>query len=101
VAILVLATAMALRQMGIANEIVNLAFGLLLGAIAIAAAIAFGFGGRDLAGRELEAWVQRAKAGRLPESVTARPASALPPTPSTPAGAGDDRPMAPGQQPIS
>ena len=38
VAILVLAGAMALRQMGIANEIVNLAFGLLLGAIAVAAA---------------------------------------------------------------
>ena len=61
VAILVLAGAMALRQMGIANEIVNLAFGLLLGAVAVAAAIAFGFGGREVAGRELEHWVEQVK----------------------------------------
>src|SRR3954469_16838977 len=61
VAILLLAGAMALRQMGIANEIVNLAFGLLLGAVAVAAAIAFGFGGREIAGRELEHWVDEVK----------------------------------------
>ena len=62
VAILVLAGAMALRQMGIANEIVNLAFGLLLGAVAVAAALAFGFGGREVAGRELDDWVRQVKA---------------------------------------
>ena len=56
-AIIGLAIAMGLRQMGVANEIVNLAFGLLLGAIAVAAALAFGLGGRNIAGRELEAWV--------------------------------------------
>jgi hypothetical protein len=56
VAILVLAAAMALRQMGLANEIINLAFGLTLGAIAVALALAFGLGGRELAGRELEKW---------------------------------------------
>src|SRR3954469_1668943 len=61
VAILLLAGAMALRQMGIANEIVNLAFGLLLGAVAVASAIAFGFGGREVAGRELEHWVDEVK----------------------------------------
>ena len=33
---------MALRQMGLANEIITLAFCLLLGAIAVAVAIAFG-----------------------------------------------------------
>ncbi|MEJ2560375.1 MAG: mechanosensitive ion channel, partial [Anaerolineae bacterium] len=57
VSILVLAGAMALRQMGLANEIINLAFGLLLGAIAVAAALAFGLGGRDIAGRQLEGWL--------------------------------------------
>jgi hypothetical protein len=61
IAILVLAGAMALRQMGLANEIVNLAFGLLLGAIAVSAALAFGLGGRDIAARELEEWVKTAK----------------------------------------
>jgi hypothetical protein len=49
VAILVLAGAMGLRQMNLAQEIINLAFGITLGAVAIAAAIAFGIGGRDAA----------------------------------------------------
>jgi hypothetical protein len=56
VAILVFAAALALRQMGIAESIVNLAFGLMLGAVAVAAAIAFGIGGRDIAGQMLERW---------------------------------------------
>jgi ABC-type Fe3+ transport system permease subunit len=47
---------MALRQMGLADEIITLAFGLTLGAVAVAAAIAFGLGGRDLAGRKLQEW---------------------------------------------
>ncbi|HMP83508.1 MAG TPA: mechanosensitive ion channel [Verrucomicrobiota bacterium] len=56
VAILTLAGAMALRQTGLANEIVNLAFGIILGAVAVAFAIAFGMGGRDMASRTLEDW---------------------------------------------
>lgn len=56
--IVVLAGAMALRQMGLANEIINLTFGLLLGAVAVAVAIAFGLGGRDIAARELGGWIQ-------------------------------------------
>jgi len=59
VAILVLATAMALRQIGLAEDIINLAFGLLLGAIAIGAAIAIGLGSREIAAREVEALVDR------------------------------------------
>jgi hypothetical protein len=55
-AILALAGAMALRQAGIAEDIINLAFGLLLGAVAVAAAIAFGIGGREIAARQLERW---------------------------------------------
>jgi hypothetical protein len=61
VSILVLAGAMALRQMGLANEIINLAFGLLLGAIAVAVALAFGLGGREIAARELEEWLRSVK----------------------------------------
>jgi hypothetical protein len=56
VAIWVLAGAMALNQMGLGSEIVNLAFGLTLGGVAVAVALAFGLGGRELAGRELEKW---------------------------------------------
>ncbi len=56
VGILVLSTAIALSQMGIANKIIELAFGLLLGSIAVAAAIAFGLGGRDVAAKQIEEW---------------------------------------------
>jgi len=58
VAILVLAGAMALRQMGLANDIIALAFGLTLGAVAVAAAIAFGIGGCDVAKSKLEEWLK-------------------------------------------
>lgn len=58
VSILVLAGAMALRQMGLASDIINLAFGLLLGAIAVAVALAFGLGARDIAGQEVAKWLQ-------------------------------------------
>lgn len=61
VSIIALAGAMALRQMDLANEIINLAFGLLLGAVAVAMALAFGLGGRDIAARELEAWLKSIK----------------------------------------
>ena len=63
VAILVLTEAMALRQMGLANEIINMAFGLLLGALAVALALAFGLGGRDLAARQLQEWKEQAEEG--------------------------------------
>ena len=58
VAIVALSLFMALGQMGIANEIITLAFGLILGSAAIAAAIAFGMGGRDLAQKQMEQWTQ-------------------------------------------
>ena len=58
VAILILATAMALKEMGIADEIINTAFGLLLGAIAVAVALAFGLGSKEIAAREVERWLK-------------------------------------------
>jgi hypothetical protein len=61
VAIIVLAGAMALRQMGVAADIINLAFGLLLGAIAVAAALAVGLGARRVAGREVEELIHNLK----------------------------------------
>ncbi len=57
IAILIFVGAMALQQMGVATDIVNLAFGLLLGAIAVAIAIAFGLGGRDVAADQLREWL--------------------------------------------
>lgn len=54
VLIIGLVLAMGLRAMGIADSIVNLAFGLTLGAVAVAFALAFGIGGRDAAARLLK-----------------------------------------------
>ena len=58
VAIILLSGSIALRYTGLANEIINLAFGLVLGALALALAIAFGVGGREIAARKLEEWVK-------------------------------------------
>jgi len=58
ISILVLAGAMGLAQMGLATEIINLAFGAVLGAIGVAVALAFGLGGREIAARELEEWLK-------------------------------------------
>lgn len=57
IAIIALVGAMALQQMGVATSIVNLAFGLLFGAIAIAIALAFGLGGRDIAAEQIREWL--------------------------------------------
>lgn len=84
-AIIVLAAVMALRQAGLAEDVILLAFGLTLGAAAIAAAIAFGFGGRDAAHRYVERWTNRAESrgagsSRAPDTGGDRGGSAPPPT---------------------
>ncbi len=63
-AILGLVLAMGLRAMGLADDIVNLAFGLTLGAIAIAIALSFGLGGREAAGKQMEHWLSRMRGER-------------------------------------
>jgi peptidoglycan/LPS O-acetylase OafA/YrhL len=61
ISIIALITAMALKQMGIASNIVDLAFGLLTGAIAVAIAVAFGLGGKDIASQQLREWLDSFK----------------------------------------
>jgi len=60
-AILVLVVAMGLQQVGVASEIVNIAFSVLIGAISVAAALAFGLGSRETAGRIVDEWVNKLK----------------------------------------
>lgn len=74
VAIIIFVAAMALQQMGIASNIVNLAFGLLLGAIAVAIALAFGLGGRDIAADEIRGFLSSFR------KPTSKPGSKQPPT---------------------
>ena len=59
ISIMVLAGTMALSQMNLASNIINLAFGIVLGAIALALALAFGIGGREVAARQLEEWKRK------------------------------------------
>jgi hypothetical protein len=55
-AIIALFTAIGLTFMGLADQIVILAFGLILGSAAVATALAFGLGGREAAARILARW---------------------------------------------
>lgn len=57
-AILFFTAALALRQAGLPSEIVTIAFGAVVGAIAIGIAVAVGVGGRHVAGRLLESAVE-------------------------------------------
>jgi hypothetical protein len=69
-ATIALATAMGLRFMGLADDIVTLAFGLILGSAAIAfgvgGAIAMGLGGREPAKRWIERLSNKAESGAPP-----------------------------------
>src|SRR3954465_4190504 len=82
-AIIALFTAIGLTFMGLADQIVMLAFGLILGSAAVATALAFGLRGREAAGRISEHWADRMTGPRVP-----------PPAPrrlrSTPPGEPDD-----------
>lgn len=57
--IILLAVFMALQELGIATEIVTTAFAILFGAIALALALAFGLGSRELAGEIMREWYDR------------------------------------------
>ena len=76
--IIALFTAIGLTFMGLADQIVMLAFGLILGSAAVATAIAFGLGGRDYAARLLDEWHE----GNSPTPVRRPPPPRLKKAPS-------------------
>ncbi|GAA3697287.1 hypothetical protein GCM10022377_07730 [Zhihengliuella alba] len=86
--------AMGLRYMGIADSIINLAFGAIVVGAALAAALAFGLGGREAAAKVLQKVdVQElgAKAEEsTPKSGGSRTAPPTPPTPPASPSAGTD-----------
>jgi len=61
-AIVFFSGAIALIQLGIGEDIVVSAFGLVFGAAALALALAFGLGGRDVAAEYLKRWLEEKKA---------------------------------------
>jgi predicted alpha/beta hydrolase len=62
--VILLAVFMALQELGIATDIVTTAFAILFGAIALAMALAFGLGNRELAGEVTREWYQQYRAER-------------------------------------
>ena len=59
IAILGLVLAMGLKAMGLADNIVTMAFGFTIGSVAVAAALAFGLGGRDAAKAVADRWAAK------------------------------------------
>jgi hypothetical protein len=59
IAILGLVLAMGLKAMGLADNIVTMAFGFTIGSVAVAAALAFGLGGRDAAKAVADNWAEK------------------------------------------
>jgi hypothetical protein len=74
--------------MGLADDIVNLAFALTLGSVAVAIALAFGLGGREAAGRQMEYWLARLRGEAAVEAALRHHAAAgslgTPPAPAAP-----------------
>jgi uncharacterized oligopeptide transporter (OPT) family protein len=62
--VILLAIFMALQELGIATDIVTTAFAILFGAIALAMALAFGLGNRELAGEVTREWYEQYRAER-------------------------------------
>lgn len=79
--IIIFAGAIALGQIGIAEEIINLAFGISLGAIGLAFALAFGLGiglsKRDIPGREVDKLIDEWRTPPTPTGSTKREPSDL------------------------
>jgi small-conductance mechanosensitive channel len=79
-AVYVIAGFMALQELGVATTIVTSAFIIGLAAISIAAAVAFGLGNRELAGRVTREWYERRRSepeqpgGHVTEAPTPAPA---------------------------
>jgi hypothetical protein len=86
IAIVTLALFMALTQMGLANSIITLAFGIPLIGVALAIGLAFGMGGKEAAATQLDQWQVQMK------EVDQKLAAQAPDTPELPAA--PDQPQA-------
>jgi len=74
VAVWAFAIVIAVNQVGIARDLVNILFMAIVGAVALALGLAFGIGGRDTAAEVVRNWYDRSrglapKAGEAAEQV--------------------------------
>ncbi len=74
--VVLIAAFMALQQVGVSEEIVTTAFTLILGAVALAAGLAFGLGNRELAGEITRRWYEEGRPSRAGRRSEAPPPDA-------------------------
>jgi hypothetical protein len=67
IAIIVFAGAIALREIGIANEIINIAFGITLAALGLAVALSLGLGTTKISEREVDGFIAKMREPEEPE----------------------------------
>jgi hypothetical protein len=79
VAVWAFAIVVAVNQMGIAATLVNTLFMAVVGAVAVATAIAFGLGGRDTAAEIVRKWYRQAQANAPKVEAAAERAADMPP----------------------
>src|ERR1043165_2647777 len=99
--VILLAIFMALQELGIATDIVTTAFAILFGAIALALALSFGLGNRELAGEITREWYDRYRRERAETMARERAADAEMDDDSGDYGDVDDdaKPRGPSQDP--
>jgi hypothetical protein len=80
IAIIAFAVVVAINQVGIASDLVNILFIGVVAALALGFGLAFGLGGREVAGQVTQDWYRRSQeaAARAQASTTARSATSLP-----------------------
>ncbi len=89
--VILLAVFMALQELGVATQIVTTAFAILFGAVALALALAFGLGNRELAGEITRHWYEAYRAER--EAIERDAAAHEREDAANSTGVADDKPM--------
>jgi len=79
--VVIISVFMALQQVGVAADIVTTAFTLILGAAALAVALAFGLGNTGLAGEVTRRWYESARSLRFGRRSSDKSDSPEPPKP--------------------
>lgn len=84
IAIVAFAVVIAINQIGIAANLVNILFIGLVGAFSLAFGLAFGLGGRDVAAQLTQSWYEssQATARRVQKEAGPTPTPANPPRPT-------------------
>lgn len=75
--VVVIAMFMALQQLGVAEELITAAFTVVLGAVALAAGLAFGLGNTTLAGEMTRRWYEAYRARKEKAAEAKRVADAV------------------------